>query len=471
MEDLVIHNLFENMIYAKKVLPFLKPSYFEQDENRLIIKAYKSYTKKYNSHPSYSVIKTGIIQNVRLSESVVKSAFDKIVEFEESKPELYDPDWLFDQAELHCQQISLVNAIIKSGNIIDDPDIPNGEIAKIVTDALSISFNINLGIDIFNKIDMKRCYDYYVKDDEKIECHLTKLNEVFYLLKKSCTCLLSPTHGGKTNAMCALGTGYVKKGNNVLYITGEMREEEISKIIYANLMNIVRNDMATTSEMMFMGHHKTFELKSKTWGRYQVKEFPTSTVNMNIINAYIDDIELKRGYKFDVIILDYLNLFLPTTSKASDNSYTSIKRVAEEFRALCVIRNLAGLTATQTNRDGAKTADFDMTDTSESFGLPATMDGMIALIGTSDLKAQNLQIWKILKNRYTGIIDYKIPFRTQFEYGNVIDLSDDVEVPLEFNNPPLAITMAKKMRNKKFDNGVVITLDSDEKSDMEELLI
>ena len=112
-----------------------------------------------------------------------------------------------------------------------------------------------------------------------------------------------------------------------------------------------------------------------------------------------------------------------------------------------------------------------MTDTSESFGLPATMDAMIGIIGSDDLRKQSIQVWKMIKNRMTGIIDYKFPLRTQFEYGRVVDMKDKTDVPIEITNAPSAINMANKMKNIKENSGIPIFLDADEKNEMEDLLV
>lgn len=470
METIIIKSLFDNNQYTKRVLPFLKPDYFEADENKLILQAFHSYAKKYKTYPTYSVIKTGIIQNVRLSENLVKTTFDYLEKLEHEKTETFDSDWLFDQAESYCQQHALESAIIESSSIIGDPDRPNGEIGDIIKKALQVSFDTNLGLDLFSKLDMKACYDAYVLPENKIECHLKELNEVFYLLKRTCTSILASVGTGKTNALCSLSIGYVKKGYNVVYVSGEMADIQIARILYANLMTVTRNDIPSMKEMEFMSNHKTFKLKSASWGRYFVKEYPPATVNMDIIEAYIQDLELKKNIKIDIIALDYLNLFLPRNSRASDNTYTAIKRVSEEFRALCVGNDLAGITATQTNRDGAKTTDLDMTDTSESFGLPATMDAMIGIISSDDLRKQNIQIWKIIKNRMTGVIDYKIPFQTQFEYGRIVDMADKSDVPIDINNSPTSLNMAKKLKRSKENSGIPIFLDNEQKDELENLL-
>jgi|TARA_Y100000814_G_scaffold145755_1_gene105873 hypothetical protein len=77
-----------------------------------------------------------------------------------------------------------------------------------------------------------------------------------------------------------------------------------------------------------------------------------------------------------------------------------VKSIAEELRGLAVEFNVPLVSATQTTRSGYGSSDVDLTDTSESFGLPATADLMFALISTEELEEQNQIMVKQLKNRY-----------------------------------------------------------------------
>jgi hypothetical protein len=56
--------------------------------------------------------------------------------------------------------------------------------------------------------------------------------------------------------------------------------------------------------------------------------------------------------------------------------------------------------ATQVTRTGFGNTDVEITDTSESFGLPATADLMLALISTEKLESMSQLMVKQLKNRY-----------------------------------------------------------------------
>ncbi len=83
------------------------------------------------------------------------------------------------------------------------------------------------------------------------------------------------------------------------------------------------------------------------------------------------------------------------------NTYSYIKAIAEEMRGLAVEYNIPIVSATQTTRTGYGSSDPGLEDTSESFGLPATADLMLALIANDELTAMNQVMVKQLKNRYS----------------------------------------------------------------------
>ena len=123
-------------------------------------------------------------------------------------------------------------------------------------------------------------------------------------------------------------------------------------------------------------------------------------------------------------ILDYINLINPARYRSSANSYETIKSVAEEVRGLAVEKNICIWSATQTNRKGDGSSDLDITDVSESYGLPMTTDLMVAIIQTEELKGQGRQIWKNLKDRYSGLKYHKFLVEHQFQYCRVVDCND-----------------------------------------------
>ena len=114
------------------------------------------------------------------------------------------------------------------------------------------------------------------------------------------------------------------------------------------------------------------------------------------------ELALKKNFKPDIIFIDYLNICTTARFKNASNmnSYSYVKAIAEELRGFAVELNLPVMSATQTTRGGFANTNIDLTDTSESFGLPATADLMFALISTEDLEGLNQMLVKQLKNRY-----------------------------------------------------------------------
>jgi hypothetical protein len=154
---------------------------------------------------------------------------------------------------------------------------------------------------------------------------------------------------------------------------------------------------------------KIAKVKSKTTGRLIIKEYPTSSAGSANFRHLLNELRLKKNFIPDMVYIDYINICASSRIKytANVNSYTYVKAIAEELRGLAVEFNIPIMTATQTTRSGFSNSDVDLTDTSESFGLPATADSMFALINSEELEALSQLMVKQLKNRYTDPSRYK----------------------------------------------------------------
>jgi hypothetical protein len=133
-----------------------------------------------------------------------------------------------------------------------------------------------------------------------------------------------------------------------------------------------------------------------------VKEYPTAAAGTGHFRHLLNELRLKKSFKPDIIYIDYLNICASSRMKmgASVNSYTYIKAIAEELRGLAVEQQVPIWSATQTTRSGYGNSDVGLEDTSESFGLPATADFMMAIISSEELEQLNQVMVKQLKNRY-----------------------------------------------------------------------
>ena len=403
IESTILNHLLHDDSYARKVIPFLKEKYFVDSSERLVFKQIESFVSKYNSLPTKEALLIELNNLTGVGESEHKQSSELIGAL--TPPEKIDETWLLNTTEQFCQEKAVYNAIMDSIHILDGKEKhqDKGNIPQILTDALSISFDNHIGHDFLE--DFAERYEYYHRVEEKVPFDLDMMNKITRggFSKKSLNIIMAGTGVGKTLAMCHLAASNMMLGKNVLYITMEMAEEKIAERIDANLLNVACEDLANLSEDMY--ETKVSKVRSKTSGKLIVKEYPTATAHVGHFRHLLNELNLKRTFKPDIIYLDYLNISMSSRVKpgANINSYTYIKSIAEELRGLAVEFNVPIVSATQTTRSGFSNSDPDLTDTSESFGLPATADFMIALISSEELQNLNQLMIKQLKNRYNDL--------------------------------------------------------------------
>ena len=401
IEKTILKNLLKNDVYTRKVLPFIKDEYFIADDDRTLFKEIKSFILKYNNLPTQDALLIEIDSAKGLREEQVKNIRETLDEIAKDKNDT-NIDWLSDNTEKFCQEKAIYLAMMKSIDIMNNKNnsMTKGAIPQLLSDALAVSFDPNIGHDYLEQYDYR--YEYYHKIQEKIPFDLQFFNKITKdgLPKKTLNIALAGTGVGKSLFMCHMAAACLSMGKNVLYVTLELAEEEVSKRIDANLMNISLDDLMALPKDIYM--KKGESLKNKTDGKLIVKEYPTAGASTIHFKSLLNELNLKKSIKPDIIFIDYLNICMSARIKpgASVNSYTYVKAIAEELRGLAVEYNVPLVSATQTTRQGYSSSDVDLTDTSESFGLPATADFMFALISTEELEGLNQIMVKQLKNRY-----------------------------------------------------------------------
>ena len=265
---------------------------------------------------------------------------------------------------------------------------------------LAISFDNHVGHDYLQ--DYESRYESYHRKEDKIEFDLEHFNKITKggLPNKTLNIALAGTGVGKSLFMCHLASSVLLQGRNVLYITMEMAEEKIAERIDANLLNVNIQEITDLPKQMF--ETKVNNLAKKTQGTLIIKEYPTASAHVGHFKSLLNELALKKSFRPDIIFIDYLNICASSRYRGGSNinSYTVIKSIAEELRGLACEANVPVVSATQTTRSGFGSSDVELTDTSESFGLPATADLMFALISTEELEELGQILVKQLKNRY-----------------------------------------------------------------------
>ena len=410
IETTILKNLIYNEDYSRKVLPFVKPDYFSDRTERLIYKEVNEFILKYNELPSYESLVISVKEKNGLQEQEVKNYVDYLSEINKDKSETSKMDWLLDQTEKFCQEKAIYNAVLDSIQILDGKDKhghDKGAIPQILSDALAVTFDTNVGHDYLQDSDSR--YDFYHRKEERIPFDLDYFNKITKggLPAKTLNIALAGTGVGKSLFMCHVAAGAMVQGKNVLYITMEMAEEKIAERIDANLLNVNLDDLMQLPKDIY--DKKVARVKEMCTGKLIIKEYPTAAASVTHFRSLLNELNLKRNFIPDIIFIDYLNICSSSRLKVGSNvnTYTYVKSIAEEIRGLAVEFSVPIVSATQTTRSGFTSSDPGLEDTSESFGLPATADLMFALVASEELEALGQIMVKQLKNRYSDPTSYK----------------------------------------------------------------
>ena len=401
LEFTILRNLVTNDEYRRQVYPYLKKEYFESDYNTLLFTLISEFISKYEKCPTQESLEVDLQNKKSISEEFYTNVRTLITQLNSDD---CDYKWLIDSTEEWCRNRAIYLSLLESIQIADgnDKEKDMGAIPSILSDAISVSFDNKIGHDYLD--DYQERFEFYNRVENKIPFDITMLNKITKggLTSKSLTVALAGTGVGKSLFMCHVAAAALLQGKNVLYITCEMSEEKIAERIDANLLNVPIQDLAGLPEQLYQ--NKVTNLMKKTNGKLIIKEYPTASAHVGHFRSLLNDLSLKRSFRPDLIFVDYLNICTSQRFKASFvNSYTLVKGIAEELRGLAVEQGVPIVSATQTTRSGYGSTDVDLTDTSESFGLPATADLMFALISTEESEQLGQILVKQLKNRYNDI--------------------------------------------------------------------
>ena len=399
VEVLILRNLIYNEKYLRKVVPFIKSDYFEDSNQRIVFEEIEKFVHEYNQPATKEVLCIEVEKRQDINDTTF-TEITKLISYLEDVPTDYD--WLCDTTEKWCRDRAIYLALMESIALADgkDKEKDRGAIPSILSNALAVSFDTHIGHDYL--IDYEERYEAYHKKEDLIPFDLEYFNKITKggLPNKTLNIALAGTGVGKSLFMCHVASSALLGGKNVLYITLEMAEEKIAERIDANLLNVPIQEITELPKVMF--EDKVTKLANRTQGSLIIKEYPTASAHAGHFRSLLNELALKKSFRPDIIFIDYLNICASERYRAGSNvnSYTVVKAIAEELRGLACEANVPIVSATQTTRSGYGSSDVELTDTSESFGLPATADLMFALISTDELEGLGQIMVKQLKNRY-----------------------------------------------------------------------
>ena len=405
IENTIIKNLIQNDTYTRKVIPFIKSEYFTESSERLVFEEISNYFDKYTKSPTVEALLINLDNVNSKGDAIVKSSKQLVENIETDDTPL---DWLIDETEKWCKDRAIYIAVMDSIEVLDEKSKRStGEIPDLLKDALSVSFDTHIGHDQLEDADER--FEFYNTEEEKMPFDLEYFNKITKggLPNKTLNICLAGTGVGKSLFMCHMASNCLLMGKNVLYITMEMSEERIAERIDANTMNVPMKELPDVSKKEY--DKKIQRIKNKTKGKLIVKEYPTAAAHVGHFRHLLQELNIKKDFRPDIIFIDYLNICASHRIRPGSgaNSYTLVKSIAEELRGLAVEYDVPMVSATQTTRSGYGSTDIGLEDTSESFGLPATADLMFALITSDELEDLDQLVVKQLKNRYNDPTIYK----------------------------------------------------------------
>jgi len=400
LEQTILRNLLTDEKFMRKVLPFIKPDYFE-GIYRILFREAGKFVAKYNKLPTAESFQIEIDQTDRLTDEQYRMSSEILPHL--FSTEKVDEEWLINTTEKWCQDRAIYNAIMESISIIDGKheSLTKGALPDLLSKALGVAFDTNVGHDYIENVEQR--FDFYHTEESRLPFDLEYFNKITKggLPNKTLNIALAGTGVGKSLFMCHVAAAALTQQQNVLYITMEMAEERIAERIDANLLNVPIDQLDKLSKDMFTT--KVADISRKTNGKLIIKEYPTGQAHAGHFRGLLNELKLKKQFVPDIIFIDYLNICSSSRMKGMGgaiNSYNYIKAIAEELRGLAVEFDVPIVSATQTTRSGYSNSDVGLEDTSESFGLPATADLMFALISTEELEQAGQLMVKQLKNRY-----------------------------------------------------------------------
>lgn len=398
VELLVLKNLIFNEEYTRKVLPFLKPDYFQENNQRVLFEEILSFIGEYNKLPSKDALEIELSKRSDLNERSFSEVNVLLSTFEQEQIPL---EWLIVTTEEWCQERAIYLALMESIQIANGNDEKKSRdaIPSILQDALSVSFDNNIGHDYFENSDDR--FEYYHDVQEKIPFDIDRLNRITKggVKKKSLNVIMGTTNTGKSVCLCSFASSYIRQGKNVLYITLEMSEEEIAKRIDANLLDINIDLMERISKPVFDDRIRT--LQSRTNGKLIIKEYPTGGASVNNFRSLLNELELKKKFIPEIIIIDYLSICASARyRKGVSGSYEYVGSIAEELRGLAKEFDVPIWSAVQSNRDQQANNDPTLAGIAESAKIGHISDFFIALVSNEELEQLGQYLIKQIKNRY-----------------------------------------------------------------------
>lgn len=426
IEFYIIQSMLRSDVYIRSFASKLSPHLFSVGTKK-VVQAILGYYKRYMKAPPASILADkGIAQVCRddKEESKAQDALDAALSIQIDNTEAND--WLYDETKKFVKSRTIMNAIIKCAEKMENQE--HEEVVGIMEEAFKVNFDESLGLDYFEDLEdrMARCEISI----EKFSTGIPSLDEYTGggYRRKSLFVYAGPANTGKTLCLNDAASTLALMGHNVLYLTLELGEDYITQRTDAKFAEVpiteinVRPQDAIKKAIM----KRDIMKKKGGLGKLIYKEYAPNEISSNDIRALVKNLEMKKDFNPDFIIVDYLKLVRPNGRVFSDNAYGKIVTVCEELRALAFQFDCCVLTASQTGRQSYGQKNIGMEDVSDSIGIAQTADVLITLARPKEMEEDDEMLITVAKSRFSKNGSC-FPVKVDFEYMRLVDIADGSE--------------------------------------------
>ena len=400
LEEMILENLIANEDFARKALPFLKKNYFQEECDKILFTTVQGFITKYGMLPPVRTIELEIDQLPNTRQELITESIAKLKTFS-TTPNKNQTQWMLDQSEKWCQERAIFLAIGESVNIMDGRSKnPKTAIPQMLSDALAVAFDSDLGHDYTEDADAR--YNYIHSDIPRIPLDIELYNIITRngVARKTLNIIGAGINVGKTLHLCHFAAAYALAGYKVLYITLEMSQEEIAARLDANMMDVELDKIIGLSKQDWDSRIQKIQKKAK--GNIVIKEYPTKQASIIQFESFLRELKIKKNFVPDIICVDYLGICSSASLKLGGaiNTNTYQGSIAAELRAMAIKNKIAVWTAQQLNRTGFASTDPDMDDVADAFDVPGIADFYLMVTETDELAKLSQYQVKQVKSRY-----------------------------------------------------------------------
>jgi archaellum biogenesis ATPase FlaH len=330
-------------------------------------------------------------------------------------------DWLMQEFETFSKHKALEAAILKSADLLENGDY--GQCEDLVKKAVQIGLQKDLGTNYY--ADPRARLEGIKSTNGQVSTGWPAMDKKLFggFNRGELNIFAGGSGAGKSLFLANIGVNMAEKGLNVIYLTLELAESLVSMRLDSMTTGIPSRDVFKSIDDVEM----KVKMIGKKSGAFQVKYMPSGKT-ANDVRSYIKEYEIKTGKKVDVLLIDYLDLLMPASTKVSaENLFIKDKYVSEELRNLAMELNTVFVTAAQLNRGAVEEIEFDHSHISGGLSKIQTADNVFGIFTSRAMRERGRYQLQLMKTRNSSGVGQKIDLGFNLDTLRIEDLGEEDE--------------------------------------------